>query len=233
MRTIKFIFHCCFTKKIFIVLITICILLCSLFIVSLMGMNETLPYNEVVLNYTTNALYYTKIVITLFSCYLFTNISNHKCLFAINFVVSSRQKKNKYLDSCIIINCILVFLLFFVVFLLYVIIGIAIKRYFFLRFSYINSFISNYIIAIYYGLVTLLLTLILNNQIGLIFSFLLFILSDLFNDDSFMTEFLNFFLPNYFDNKGFNLFTYFSIAILTTFILIIIKMIFNKNDLNY
>ena len=51
MRVIKFIFHCCFTKKIFIVLIAICILLCSLFIGSLIGMNETLPYDEVILNY--------------------------------------------------------------------------------------------------------------------------------------------------------------------------------------
>lgn len=234
MRVIKFIFHCCFTKKIFIVLIAICILLCSLFIGSLIGMNETLPYDEVILNYTTNALYYTKIVITLFSCYVFASINNHKCLFAINFVASSRQKKSQYLFSCIIINCILIILLFGVVFLLYLIIGIIIKKYFFLTFYFINSFVSNCIIALYYGLVTLFLTLILKNQIGLIFSFLLFILSDLLNnDESLMIEFFKFFLPNYFDVKGFNLLTYFSIVILTIFILIIIKMIFNKNDLNY
>lgn len=234
MPTLKFIFEYCFTKKIVLILIGLSALLISLFMLSLIGINETLSYEEVIINYSINSINYTKIVISLLSCYLFTNVYNNKCLFAINFIVSSGKKKEKYLNNFIVINLVILLLFVFITFIFYLIIGKILKNYFAISLNYINCFTSVLLLAFYYGFLSLLFMQIFKSQIGFLFSFVLFILSELItSDNNILSIFIKFFLPNFLELSGLTISEYLSIIVLLLFIYFICKSHFNKVDLNY
>lgn len=234
MSIIKFLFHYCFTKKITIIFIILSIILMLLFFFSISGINESLSYTEIIENYNYSAIYYTKVIIVLMSCYLFMNIMNNKSLFTINFIVSSGNKKSKYLYNYIIINTILLLIFLFITFLLYFIIGIFNKKYFVLSADVLISFIYIFFLSVYYGLLALLFTIVLKNAIGFIFSFLVFILSELINSSgNVLEEGLKVIIPNFNDYRLIKPIMFLSTFIFIIFIMEMIKTLFMKMDLNY
>lgn len=234
MLTIKFLFRYCFTKRIIIIFSILNIILFILFLLSIVNINEMLSYSEVLENYAYNSVYYSKIVIVLLSSYLFMNIMNNKTLFALNFIVSSGNKKRSYLDCLIIINIFLIFCFALITFILYMLVGFFTKKYFSISYSIIIDFCFIFVQSIYYGLLSLLLIEILNNSVGFIFSFLLFILSELItNKENIVEEVFNFFLPNFNDINLVKPLMFLNVIVVILFILIICEIKFEKLDLNY
>ena len=234
MQIIRFIFHYCFTKKIIFIFLFLFFLLISLFLMSIIGVNQSMSYTEVIENYSYNSIFYSKILIVLLSCYLFMNIQNDKSLFTINFIVSSGKKKYIYLIDYIIINSIIIFLFTLITFILYFIIGVIVKNYFYLMLNIMYNFFVIFLLAIYYGLITIFLIQSIRNNIGLIISFFLFLLSELLIDDfSILINIFKFILPNFSNSLIFSIEQLIEILILIIFLILLNNLIFIKNDLIY
>ncbi len=207
--------------------------LCFLYTLSIYNINEYLSYEEVVYSYSLNSIYYTKTILTFFSCYLFIFCLNNKCLSAVNFITSSGRKKENYIQCFIINNLFIILICLIICLILFFLIGIIFKSYFFVTINTLKCFINIYFLSIYYGLLTMLFKQVFKNQMSIILVFVMFMISEEISmeNNAFISAF-KFFCPNFSDINSFNAIQLIGIIVLNILLIVINCINFKKIDIN-
>lgn len=228
-----FVFKYCFSKKSLIILFFLMGLLCFLYALSIYNINEYLSYEEVIYSYSLNSVYYTKTIITFFSCYLFLFCLNNKCLSAVNFITSSGKTKEKYIQCFIINNLFIVLSCLTICLIFFLIIGIIFKSFFFVNVEVLKCFLDIYFLAIYYGLLSMLFKQLFKNQMSLMLVFVMFMISEeILIEDNILINIFKFFCPNFRDINSFNVIQLIGIIALNIFLVVINCIFFKKIDIN-
>lgn len=185
-------------------LIIISLLISFLFLtyfISLNNINNQLSYDEVLNYYYENSIYFTKLVLLIFSCFLFMKLHNERNEYIINITIAAGFSKKDNYNKMLLTYLIILFVIIFILFIGFIVIGYCKLNYFFIDRLYLRSFCYLYLMTVYYGLLTYLLQLIFNNQFIFIGTIVLYIVSEfvLGLEEDIKYLYLYFF-PNYSNN---------------------------------
>ena len=178
----------------------ICLSLCLIFTV---GMNIFITMSNLNLNissfeqqnYTWETIYsFSKIINIILSCFLMNNFiisinDNYKVLFIINL-----KKRNIYYISKIITLLITIFSFVFLSFFIYVLVNLLCNKNYSLKIEYIKGFLSILFISFVFGIISLIITKILDNSICVVIPIVIYICSEFFEIRG---KIINTFFPNY------------------------------------
>lgn len=197
MKIIKlyFKYFICLSNLVIIFVLLLFLGIC--YILSIMNLNNSLSYNEVIEFYYQNSIYFTKIIFILFSSLLFIKLRSERNEYILNIVISAGFKKKDNYFSMFMFNIIILFVLIIISILLFIIIGFCFKSYFYIKVEYFIYFFNIFCLSIYYGFISYLFSLLFNNQFIFVGPVVLFFISDIIieNKDIFSTIYLTLF-PN-------------------------------------
>ena len=163
-----------------IIFLVIVLFLLLCYFINIYNLNVNMSYEQVLLFYYENSIYYTKIIVVFLSCFLFMKLKYERNEYLINIVISAGYTKKQnyfYMTLCVLY---IMFVIVSLLFMFFILIGYIVKSYFYLKLDYFISFLNIYVLSIHYGLLTYLLIMIINNQMVFVINYILFILSELF-----------------------------------------------------
>ena len=174
---------------------------------------------------------YLKLILVIFSAYLFSYSISIKNDFLIYLLMPIGVSKSKSLVVSILINCFVLFTVLISLIFIFVYIGLFMIDSFYINIKFIKAFFSIYLIIVVYGLYAHLFMQLFKNS----FSMLIVICFYVFSNNLYENE-SNSFLYYLFPNTNYLGDSFISIIYLIIFIFLNILInisIYNRRDLNY
>lgn len=196
---------------------------------NIVGINSInkISYHECNYNYFLNSYFITKILGLFLTIFLFSYSFLTKQDQYSHLIISSSVSRGKYLVSKIISICIILLIFLIVEMFIYVIVGYLGYSNFLLFNDFCLSFLYLFMLMIYYGLITLLMTKILDNIFVVIIPFAIINIGMVMNQENNKTVFLNLyniFFPTYIDD-GYTSSTNINYILIMLIILLCINLI--------
>lgn len=233
MKIVRFYYKYYLSLSNVLIMFFILIFLSISYILSIINTNDSLAYNELILFYFENSLYFTKIIMILFSSIMFIKLKSEKIEYVLNIVLSAGYNKKQNYFAMIMSNLIIIVFFVIISFILFLIIGFLSNRYFIINVDYILSFINIILICIYYGLFNYMVILLFNNQFLFIMIILLFLISDLMmNNDGIFSKTYLFFFPNINSSGNLSMNIFYIIFLCFMLFFINYKIYLNKDLIN-
>ena len=197
MKVIKLYLKYFFSLSNVIILILLQLFMFLSYFVSITNLNNDFSYENILQFYFENSLYYTKLILILFSTFIFMKLNNERNEYILNIVITAGCSKTNNYKYMMITNIILIIGFSLISFLIFLILGFTIKSYFYFDFKYIISLFNLMLISIYYGLLSYFITLVLNNQFIYIIIIIMFFISELFMAEETVFKYIYlYFFPN-------------------------------------
>lgn len=218
-------------KSFLLVLFIIYLLLFILFFIEASNSNDNNSYEEAIELYISNSFMYLKLILVIFSAYLFSYSISIKNDFLIYLLMPIGVSKSKSLVVSILINCFILFIVLISLIFIFVYIGLFMIDSFYINIKFIKAFFSIYLIIVVYGLYAHLFMQLFKNS----FSMLIVICFYVFSNNLYENE-SNSFLYYLFPNTNYLGDSLISIIYLIIFIFLNILInisIYNRRDLNY
>lgn len=178
MKIIRLYFRYFFSVSNLIVISLLMIFLFISYFISLDNINIQLSYEEVLKYYYENSIYFTKLILLIFSCFLFMKLHNEKNEYIINIIMSAGYSKKDNYKKMIISYLIILLFIIIILFIGFIVIGYLKLNYFNFDILYLRSFCYLYLMIVYYGFITYLLQSLFNNQFIFIGTIVLFVISE-------------------------------------------------------
>lgn len=185
-----------FLSKKNIISILLCLLITVITMTSVILSNMKLALNFTEqLDYSWETIYsFNKIITVILTCFLMNNFivsvnDNYKVLFLIN-----TKKHMTYYLSKVFTVLISIISFVFLSFLLYLIINLICNKYFVLTLEYVRGYLMILFISIVFGLISLVISRIMDNTICVIIPILVYICCEFFEISG---KIINTFFPNY------------------------------------
>lgn len=197
MKVIKLYLKYFFSLSNVIILILLQLFMFLSYFVSITNLNNDFSYENILQFYFENSLYYTKLILILFSTFIFMKLNNERNEYILNIVITAGCSKTNNYKYMMITNIILIIGFCLISFLIFLILGFTIKNYFYFDFKYIISLFNLMLLSIYYGLLSYFITLVLNNQFIYIIIIIMFFISELFMAEETVFKYIYlYFFPN-------------------------------------
>lgn len=197
MKVIKLYLKYFFSLSNVIILILLQLFMFLSYFVSITNLNNDFSYENILQFYFENSLYYTKLILILFSTFIFMKLNNERNEYILNIVITAGCSKTNNYKYMMITNIILIIGFCLISFLIFLILGFTIKNYFYFDFKYIISLFNLMLLSIYYGLLSYFITLVLNNQFIYIIIIVMFFISELFMAEETVFKYIYlYFFPN-------------------------------------
>lgn len=197
MKVIKLYLKYFFSLSNVIILILLQLFMFLSYFVSITNLNNDFSYENILQFYFENSLYYTKLILILFSTFIFMKLNNERNEYILNIVITAGCSKTNNYKYMMITNIILIIGFCLISFLIFLILGFTIKNYFYFDFKYIINLFNLMLISIYYGLLSYFITLVLNNQFIYIIIIIMFFISELFMAEETVFKYIYlYFFPN-------------------------------------
>lgn len=219
-------FYYLVNKNSLIILITSIVLICINYISYSFYEDFSINLHELLSEYLTNSIFITKILIPFISIFIFANcISNDNY----SYFILTNTKRGKYIISKIILNIILSLIIILILLILFLIIGIIFIKGFYFRIDYLINFLNIFFICIIYGMYSMILMQLVNNNlvIFIIFSILIFSINQEYEINLILLIFPNGFLVNN------TLLNYLHLLWLSLILFLVNIKVYEKKDLNY
>lgn len=224
MKIIKLYSKYFFSLSNFIIIVMILFFLIGSYIFSIFNINESLSYNNVLQFYFENSTYYTKIILIIFSGFLFMKLCNERNEYILNIVITAGYNKKQNFKYMILSNILIVLVITILSLIFYIIIGYISKKYFVININYLITFINIFLLSLYYGLLSYFLSQVFRNQFLYILLIIMYFISELFVIEENATKYIYlFFFPNIENSSG-DLY----INIIYLILMIIVLYIINK-----
>lgn len=218
-------------KSFLLVLFIIYFLLFILFFIEASNSNDNNSYKEAIELYISNSFMYLKLILVIFSAYLFSYSISIKNDFLIYLLMPIGVSKSKSLVVSILINCFILFIVLISLIFIFVYIGLFMIDSFYINIKFIKAFFSIYLIIVVYGLYAHLFMQLFKNSFSMIIVICFYVFSNnLYENES------NSFLYYLFPNTNYLGDSFISIIYLIIFIFLNILInvsIYNRRDLNY
>ncbi len=232
MKIIKLYMSYFFTVSNVLVLLLLYLFLTFSYSVSIINLNEGLSYENILQFYFENSLYYTKIIIILLSTFIFMKLNSDRNEYVLNIVITSGYKKRENYSYMMVTNFIIMFIFCLLSFVIYILIGFSVKKYFYLDYNILITFMNVYILSIYYGLLSYFFTMILKNQFIYIVIIIMYFISTLFVDKESVFKYIYlYFFPDINSSNGLLYVNSFYLIIITFVLYFINKVIYLNKDL--
>lgn len=167
-----------------------------------------ISYNELLEFYFSNSINYNKIIAIFISMFIFSKSLNERTEGVINFVLPAGYKKQDNYRGLLISNYLVIFFITGLFLLIFLLVGFLSKNFFKIEYIYFNGYINILLLCLYYGNLTYLVIRLTKNNFSFVGVFLIFIISDYFNnfDHNIKYIFLYFFpnIENQFGNLYIN-----------------------------
>ena len=197
MKVIKLYLKYFFSLSNVIILILLQLFMFLSYFVSITNLNNDFSYENILQFYFENSLYYTKLILILFSTFIFMKLNNERNEYILNIVITSGCSKTNNYKYMFITNIILIIGFCLIAFSIFLILGFTIKNYFYFDFKYIISLFNLMLLSIYYGLLSYFITLVLNNQFIYIIIIIMFFIGELFMAEETVFKYIYlYFFPN-------------------------------------
>lgn len=197
MKVIKLYLKYFFSLSNVIILILLQLFMFLSYFVSITNLNNDFSYENILQFYFENSLYYTKLILILFSTFIFMKLNNERNEYILNIVITAGCSKTNNYKYMMITNIILIIGFCLISFLIFLILGFTIKNYFYFDFKYIITLFNLMLLSIYYGLLSYFITLVLNNQFIYIIIIIMFFISELFMAEETVFKYIYlYFFPN-------------------------------------
>lgn len=227
MKIVKFYFKYLLTTSNLMIFLIFTVFLGFSYYISINDLNISLSYNQILQYYFENSVYFTKILIVFLTSFLFMKLKGERNEYIINTIITAGYTKKQNYKGMINTNIIVVFVLIILEFVLYVVIGIVSKKYFFITNDNIIAFFNIFLLSILYGMITYLLIQLTNNQFVFIIVIVIFLLTELVNsNDNNVKYIFLYFFPNI---NSFNGRMYIS----NIFVIILIVILYVLNEYIY
>lgn len=159
-------------------------------------------------NYEQSYLMFTKIILIMFTSYLFGQaFSKHGDNYAI--ILTCSISKNYYFVTKLIALASVSLLVTSVLFVNYVFVGMVFNKWYILSLKIIKAFSDLYLLSLVYGFISLSLVRLINSSYIIILSFGLYLVSEIlleYDASLLVVKVLTFFLPTtYLNSKGISL----------------------------
>lgn len=232
LRIIKLKFFYLINKTILIVFVLILFLIMLAFLLEGINSSENNSYQLALELYNQNSFMYLKIIMTFFTVYLFSYSISSKNDFLIYLLMPIGVSKFKSFFSTIIVNVLIVFLMFIILFLLYNYIGSSLIKIYIFEMKYALAFLSIFFISLIYGLYSMILMQVLNNNFSIILVITLFILSNNYYENNEVSNIVLYLLPNV-STSGEIYLSIIYFAFYSFVLSFLSYYLYNKRDLNY
>ena len=130
-------------------------------------------YEEIIERYKLNSFMYIKILMTIFSIFLFMMTSSFRNEFLSLILIPLGLSKRKNF----IINVMILFIMYLILFIAFAYVGVHLHNFYVME-EYIRAFVNMFLMSIIYGLITLLLMQIVKNSLVMLVSIFLLIISN-------------------------------------------------------
>lgn len=218
-------------KSFLLVLFIIYLLLFILFFIEASNSNDNNSYKEAIELYISNSFMYLKLILVIFSAYLFSYSISIKNDFLIYLLMPIGVSKSKSLVVSILINCFILFIVLISLIFIFVYIGLFMIDSFYINIKFIKAFFSIYLIIVVYGLYAHLFMQLFKNSFSMIIVICFYAFSNnLYENES--NSFLYYLFPNT-NYLGDSLISIIYLIIFIFLNILINISIYNRRDLNY
>lgn len=151
----------------------------SAFFFSLIDINKTMYYEEIVKVYFQSTISFIKIIIIFLSCYLSLIVMSKKSLSSINFIITCGYSKKDNIVSKYLLSSFFLMVYLLINYIIYNIIGYLKIDNFYCEIKDIIIWFRMSIVSNHYIIISMILIIMFNEQIGFVLTFCMFLVSEI------------------------------------------------------